>query len=85
MILKRDLLDQVLDGQPLDPMAVIRQPLVVHEAMKIFKVLEQFKQAPVRLATIVDEYGGWRELSLRPTCLMPSRANYPRLKVKSPM
>ena len=58
MILKRDLLDQVLDGQPLDPMAVIRQPLVVHEAMRIFKVLEQFKRAPVRLATIVNEYGG---------------------------
>ena len=35
MILKRDLLDRVLDGHPLDPMAVIRQPLVVHEAMKI--------------------------------------------------
>jgi putative hemolysin len=49
MILKRDLLDQVLDGQPLDPTAVIRQPLVVHEAMRIFKVLEQFKKAPVRL------------------------------------
>jgi putative hemolysin len=57
MILKRDLLDQVLDGQPLDPTAVIRQPLVVHEAIRIFKVLEQFKKAPVRLATIVNEYG----------------------------
>jgi CBS domain containing-hemolysin-like protein len=30
MILKRGLLDQVLDGQPLDPIAVIRQPLFVH-------------------------------------------------------
>ena len=58
IILKRDLLDQVLDGQALDPVAVIRQPLVVHEAMRIFKVLEQFKKAPVRLATIVNEYGG---------------------------
>ena len=58
MILKRDLLDRVLDGQPVDPMAVIRQPLVIHEAMRIFKVLEQFKKAPVRLATIVNEYGG---------------------------
>jgi magnesium and cobalt exporter, CNNM family len=58
MILKRDLLDQVLDGQRLDPMAVIRQPRVVHEAMRIFKVLEQFKKAPVRLATILNEYGG---------------------------
>ena len=58
IILKRDLLNQVLDGQALDPVAVIRQPLVVHEAMRIFKVLEQFKKAPVRLATIVNEYGG---------------------------
>ena len=58
MILKRDLLDRVLDGQPVDPMAVIRQPLVIHEAMRIFKVLEQFKKGPVRLAMIVNEYGG---------------------------
>ena len=57
MILKRDLLGQVLAGGPLDPMAVIRRPLVIHEGMRIFKVLEQFKKAPVRLATILDEYG----------------------------
>ena len=54
----RNLLDQVLDGHPPDPMAVICQPLVIHEAMRIFKVLEQFKRAPVRLATILNEYGG---------------------------
>lgn len=58
MILKKDLLDQVLDGKPLDPMAVIREPVIVHEATPIFRVLEQFKQAPVRLAIVIDEYGG---------------------------
>jgi len=57
MVLKKDLLDQVLDGEPLDPMKVIREPLLVHESAPIFRVLEQFKQAPVRLAMIVDEYG----------------------------
>jgi CBS domain containing-hemolysin-like protein len=57
MIVKKDLLDQVLDGQALSPMTVIRQPIAVHETMPIFKVLEQFKRAPVRLATILDEYG----------------------------
>lgn len=57
MILKRDLLDQVLDGQALDLTTVIREPLVVHESALIFKVLEQFKRAPVRMVTIVDEYG----------------------------
>ncbi|VTZ28537.1 Hemolysin [Methylocella tundrae] len=57
LILKKDLLDQVLRGETLDPMAVIREPLVVHEATSIFRVLEQFKKAPVRLAAVVDEYG----------------------------
>ena len=57
MILKKDLLDQVLDGQALNPMGVIRQPIAIHEAMSIFRVLEQFKAAPVRLATVLDEYG----------------------------
>jgi len=57
MVLKKDLLDQVLDDQTLDPLAVIGEPLLVHEAMPIFKVLEMFKKAPVRLAIVVDEYG----------------------------
>jgi CBS domain containing-hemolysin-like protein len=57
MILTKDLLDQVLDGEALAPMAVIREPLVVHESAPIFTVLEQFKKAPVRMVTIVDEYG----------------------------
>jgi putative hemolysin len=57
MVLKKDLLDQVLAGRPLDPLTAIREPLVIHEAMAIFKVLDQFKRAPVRLATILDEYG----------------------------
>ncbi|KFC75957.1 Hemolysin [Bosea sp. LC85] len=58
MILKRDLLDQVLDGKALDPMAVICEPVIVHETTPIFRVLEHFKKAPVRLAIVVDEYGG---------------------------
>jgi len=57
MVLKADLLDQALDGQPLDPLAVIREPLIVHEAMPVFTVLERFKQKPVRLAIILNEYG----------------------------
>lgn len=58
VVAKRNLLAQVLAGGALDPLAVIGEPLLVHETMPIFKVLEQFKQAPVRLAVVVDEYGG---------------------------
>lgn len=57
MIVKPDILDRLLDGAPVDIEALMRQPLVLHEATPIFRVLEQFKRAPVRLAIIVDEYG----------------------------
>jgi CBS domain containing-hemolysin-like protein len=57
MVLKKDLLDQILAGKKLDVMAALRQPIAVPEPMPIFRVLEQFKKAPVRLATILDEYG----------------------------
>jgi len=57
MVLKKHLLDQVLAGKTLDIMAALRQPIAIPEPMTIFRVLEQFKRAPVRLATILDEYG----------------------------
>ena len=55
---KTDQLNQMLRGGPLVPGAAVATPLMVHEAMPIFKVLEQFKKTPVRLAVVVDEYGG---------------------------
>ena len=58
VVAKRTLLAQVLGGGELDLLAAVGRPLMVHESMPIFKVLEQFKQAPVRLAVVVDEYGG---------------------------
>jgi CBS domain containing-hemolysin-like protein len=57
MVLKKDLLDQVLAGRKIDVMAALRQPIAIPEPMPIFRVLEQFKKAPVRLATVLDEYG----------------------------
>jgi CBS domain containing-hemolysin-like protein len=57
MVLKKDMLDQVLAGKKLDVMAALRQPIAIPEPMTIFRVLEQFKRAPVRLATVLDEYG----------------------------
>lgn len=59
MILKKDILEQVLHGQAFDPLAIIRKPLIVSEMTPIFKVLEQFKQVPVWLAIIVNEYGNF--------------------------
>jgi CBS domain containing-hemolysin-like protein len=48
---------EMLVTKSLDPMAVIREPLIIHETASIFRVLDQFKKAPVRLAMVIDEYG----------------------------
>jgi putative hemolysin len=58
VVAKKDLLGQVLAGRELDPAGALGEPLLIHEGVPIFKVLELFKQAPVRLAVVVDEYGG---------------------------
>jgi putative hemolysin len=58
MITKRDLLDQLLDGNALDWQAVLRTPLSIQESTPIFKVLERFRATPVRIALVRNEYGG---------------------------
>jgi CBS domain containing-hemolysin-like protein len=57
VVRKQDLVDQVLDGKPPDPIAAPYQPLVLNEATAVLKVLEQFKARPVSMAIVMDEYG----------------------------
>lgn len=55
-----DLLRHVLAGQPLnarDVEAVMRPPLYVPESVTTTQLLENFRQARVQFALIVDEYG----------------------------
>lgn len=54
---KQDLLDQVLDGGALDPMAVVQDVVIVHESMPVLRVLDAFKSKPIRMAVIINEYG----------------------------
>lgn len=54
----KDLLDRMLQGKPLDLRACLRNPVVVHETAPVFHALELFKQSPVHMAVVVDEYGG---------------------------
>jgi putative hemolysin len=84
MILKKDLLDQALDGKAFDPMAVIREPLVIHEATPIFKVLEQFKKAPVRLAMIFDEYGALEGIVTQTDLLEAIAGDLPGIEGEEP-
>lgn len=53
----KDVLAQSLSGKPLNLETLVRPPLYVPESMRVFKVLEQFKQTGIHLALAVDEYG----------------------------
>lgn len=56
VVRKQDLLDAHLDGQPLEPMAVALDPVVVHDATTVLHVLELFRNRPVQMAVVVDEH-----------------------------
>lgn len=84
MILKKDLLDQILDGKSLAPTAVIREPLVVHESTPIFKVLELFKKVPARVVTIVDEYGSLQGIVTQTDLLEAIAGDLPDVEGEEP-
>jgi len=52
-----DLMARILEGQPLDLVASLRQPLFVPESTRALKVLESFKRSSTHVALVVDEYG----------------------------
>jgi putative hemolysin len=52
-----DLLNQLLDKQPIDLTSRLQDPLFVPESTRVLKILELFKQAGTHLALVVDEYG----------------------------
>ncbi|MGH8652904.1 MAG: TerC family protein, partial [Gammaproteobacteria bacterium] len=54
---KQDILELCLDDKPFDVMKVLHQPVAVHEGTSILETLGLFKQAPVEMALVVDEYG----------------------------
>ena len=66
---KQDLLDLYLDGKLLlerdgggsdHLLALMREPLIVHDGATVLQVLETFRNRPIQMALIVDEYGALR-------------------------
>lgn len=54
---KKDLLDAMIDGGPLDLRELMATPLYLPETTTVLKALELFKSTPVHMAVIVDEFG----------------------------
>lgn len=53
----KDLLDQILDGRPLDIHSALREAVVVPGNSPALSVLEILRASPLHLAIVVDEYG----------------------------
>ena len=53
----KDLLDQLARSGSFDLKSSIRQPLVVHEGTPVLRLLEMFRENPIHMAVVVDEYG----------------------------
>jgi putative hemolysin len=53
----KHLLDQMARTGRFDVVQSLRQPLVVHEATPVLGLLEMFRENPVHMAVVVDEYG----------------------------
>lgn len=53
----KDLWNQIADGQPIDPRAVMADPLFVPEQMTVLEVMEHFRETGNHLALVIDEYG----------------------------
>jgi magnesium and cobalt exporter, CNNM family len=54
----RDLLAQIATGQAMQPRAVVKAPLTVHETTTVLRLLDLFRQQAANLAIVLDEYGG---------------------------
>lgn len=57
IVARKDLLAQLLDGQELNVLAALRQPLVLPESVTVLKALESFRQQAADLAFVVNEFG----------------------------
>lgn len=53
----RALLAQSLTGKPLDLRVLLQQPLFVPTTMPVYRLLEMLRQAEVRFAVVLDEFG----------------------------
>lgn len=55
--LNHNLLNNYLETGQLNIEQALRQPLIVHENIKVLSLMEQLRQSPLQMAIILNEYG----------------------------
>jgi putative hemolysin len=83
VVRKQDLLDQSLDGAPLDVEGAMHKPLSIPEGASILRALDLFRKTPVNTAVIVDEYGAIRGIVTRTDLLEAVAGDLPDVDVES--
>lgn len=59
VVAAKTLLDQVLEGAPLDLAAALRQPIVLPDTLSALDALERLRHDRLGLALVMDEYGSF--------------------------
>ena len=59
VVAAKDLLDQMLEGAPLDIAKALRQPIVMPDGLSGLAALERLRADPLGLALVLDEYGSF--------------------------
>lgn len=57
VVQSRDLLANLLSGQPLSLIEHLREPIILPESTNALQALERIREHPIPLAVVVDEYG----------------------------
>lgn len=69
VIHKKDVLDAMLDGGPLDLRPLLQTPVFVPDSANLLNALTALKQTPVHMAFVVDEFGAFQGV-VTPTDLL---------------
>jgi CBS domain-containing protein len=82
IVRKQDLLNQSLDGRPLDVTQFLLRPLAVPERISILRTLEVFRKTPVNTAIVIDEYGTTQGIVTRTDLLEAVAGRLPDVDAK---
>lgn len=58
----RDILARQIAGETVEPAACMQDPLFVPETLTCIRMLETFRDSPLQIAFVVDEYGDFQGL-----------------------